>query len=440
MTTADNSLSPTTEADRIIRIPGTIADVRRHVQDIVSETFQTQAPVQIFKQGNRTMVSTVLPIKVLNRTVIRQSANKGDTAEKALTATNRPVVLEHQKGIAAYLEKAVEKDQDYIIPPLTLNSTAEVKIYAPNDDTASNSGYMILPDEATIHITDGQHRFLAIGDTIEKLRGTPRGAKFENAGVPIMMTLSNETAQVHQDFADAGKTKALPPSLLAIWDTRQPANHAVLAISERVTLLKDRVDATSTSIGKSSPFIFLANQIRQFVKHSLTGTTSTNERQFANEAEYSLGNMESMERWVTARVAFLKVMTEIVPDWNEIAQLSPPGGEDSDSVVQKTKEIRHRLNVPMNGAFLTALGLVSHKVLKGATNEGNADKDEAAWTEELREKLDPLRQIDWGRKAATWDGNIVIGGDKIRTQGPAVKGAAENMLALLDKAEQLHVA
>ena len=431
------SVSATAEEDRITRIPGTLDDVRRHVQDIVSETFQTPAPVQIFKQGNRTMVSTVLPIKVLNRIVIRQSAKKGDTAQKALTATNRPIVPEHQKGIAVYLEKAVGKEEDYIIPPLTLNSTADVRIYAPDGDSAANSGYMILPDEATVHITDGQHRFLAIGDTIEKLRGTPEGAKFENSGVPIMMTLSSNTAQVHQDFADAGKTKALPPSLLAVWDSRQPANHAVLQISERVPLLKDRVDATSTSIGKSSPFIFLANQVRQFVKHSLTGSTSTNERQFAEEAEDALGNPVSRERWITARVAFLNVMTEIVRDWNEIAQLSPPGGDDADSVVQKTKDIRQRLNVPMNGAFLTSLGLVSHKLLKDATI---TDKDETAWTTELREKLMPFHHIDWSREADIWDGNIVVGRDKIRTQGPAVKGAADNMLTLLNKTEQLHVA
>ena len=94
----------------------------------------------------------------------------------------------------------------------------------------------------------------------------------------------------------------------------------------------------------------------------------------------------------------------------------------------------------MTGAFLTALGLVSHKVLKGATSDDNADKDEAAWAEELRENLKPFCQVDWARKADIWDGNIVIGGDKIRTQAPAVKGAAENMLALLDKTEQLQVA
>ena len=417
----------------IIPVGDTIDEARRHGQNIVSETFQHLASVQVFQQGNRVMVSTVLPIKVLKRAVKHQSANKGDTAEKAIDVTNRPVVPEHRKSIVAYLVNSVKRGENYIIPPITLNSDAEVQIFVPNSKSSINSGYMVIPEENSIQITDGQHRYLAICDAVEQLSSS-EAAKFENDCIPVMMTLSNNLSQVHQDFADAGKTKALPPSLLAVWDTRQPANDAVLKISQDVTLLKGRVDATSTSIGKSSPFIFLANQVRQFVKGSLTGNAGTSDRQFAQQAEDALGNRDSRERWVKSRVAFLNVMTEIVPDWNDIAQLNQPNQADAASVVQKTKEIRERQNVPMNGAFLTTLGLVSHKLLKEATSDEN-DKDEAEWMQELRQKLQPFHAISWERKAKIWNGNIIVGDDqgnyRIRTQGPAVKGASEEMLKLL---------
>ncbi len=230
----------------------------------------------------------------------------------------------------------------------------------------------------------------------------------------------------------AGKTRALPPSLLAVWDTRQPANRAVLDISDRVNLLKGRVDSTSTSIGKSSPFIFLSNQVRQFVKSSLTGNVSPGDPQFTEQAEAALSNKESRERWVKSRVAFLNIMTEVVPDWNEIAQLPPPGGPNAADVVQRTKDIRQRQNVPMNGAFLTTLGIVSHKTLKEATS---AHKDEAEWMQELRQMLQPFYNISWERSAKIWNGNIVVGDNKgnykIRTQAPAVKGAAVEMLNML---------
>ena len=251
-----------------------------------------------------------------------------------------------------------------------------------------------------------------------------------------MMTLSNTMSQVHQDFADAGRTKALPPALLAAYDTRHPANNAAARIAEETPLLRGRINSTGTAVGKSSAQIFLSSQILQFVKHCLTGAVSVNDAQFIEQAEASFTNRESLERWVKAHVALLDVMCEIIPDWGEIAQLSPPDSNDSAAVTQRTKEIKQRLNVPMTGAFLNALGLVAHHVLCDATDNENADKDAAAWREELKQSLAPLREVDWSRKAEIWDGNIVVAGDKIRTQAPAVKGAADKMTALLNQDSQ----
>ena len=427
----------------IIEVPGTLEDVLRKVQDITAHTYQNIAPVQVFRQGDRTMVSTAIPVKRLTNILIAESAERNRTAEYALQSTNRPFMKDHCNVIADYLRKALARDESYIIPPLTLNALdmeGQAKIYVPEGQAPSTNGYMVLPDEATIRITDGQHRFQAIAQVEKELSGTLEGRKFSNDSVVVMMTLSNSVAQVHQDFADAGRTKALPPSLLAAYDTRQPANNVAMQITERVPLLKGRVNSTGSSVSKNSPFIFLNSQVLHFVKHSLTGTTGTKEAQFSEQSEDAFGNTESRDRWIKSRVAFLNVMTEIIPDWSEIAQLSPPHGPDSADVMQKTKDVKQRQNVPMNGAFLNALGLVSYKVLDGATNDDNAVRDETAWTEELREKLSPFRHIDWTRKADIWDTNIIVGRDKIRTQAPAVKGAAERMLALLEKAEQLHAA
>ena len=129
-------------------------------------------------------------------------------------------------------------------------------------------------------------------------------------------------------------------------------------------------------------------------------------------------------------------MTEFIPDWLEIASLSPPGGADADSVLQKTKEVKQRQRVPLNGAFLTTLGLVSNEVLKDVAS---SDESEGALIDKLREKLKPFQQISWEREAEIWNGNIVTGG-KIRTQGPAVKGASQQMLELLKPAEQTSLA
>ena len=147
--------------------------------------------------------------------------------------------------------------ENFIIPPLTLNSTDSVEIMVPEGNYTPTTGYAVFPDEASVHITDGQHRYLAIRQAVDDLRGTPNGDNFMRVGVPFMMTVESDLNQVHQDFADAGRTKPLPSSLLAVYDTRQPANRAVMELGEQVKLLKGRIDATSSTLSLNSPFVFL---------------------------------------------------------------------------------------------------------------------------------------------------------------------------------------
>ena len=87
------------------------------------------------------------------------------------------------------------------------------------------------------------------------------------------------------------------------------------------------------------------------MKHSLTGSTGASEMVFSEEAENAMTNRDAQERWVSSRVAFLNVMTEIVPDWAEVATLPKPGGPDPDAVTQRTKDIKSRDNVPFNGGI-----------------------------------------------------------------------------------------
>ena len=422
-----------TDKTKIIPVEGNLQDVMVRAMSLAAETQrETPIPVRIFNQGNRQMVSGIMPCKTMVRVLDHNAADKGTTAAKALNATNRPFMKDHAFAFAKYLTKALEQNETFIIPPMTLNSTGGLDIFVLAANGRTNSGYAVLPDETKIHITDGQHRFNGIKQVVENTRGTPQGETIAETGVPFMMTIEADINQVHQDFADAGKTKALPPSLLAVYDTRQPANRAVIQICNEVPLLDGRVDSTSNSVGKSNEFAYLVNQVRQFVKHSLTGSTGASETSFEEQATAALSNAESRDSWIRSRVAFLKAMTEVVPDWNEIAQLSPPGGADAAAVLQKTKDVKARGNVPLNGAFLTTLGLVSHEMLR---DHANTDLSESALVDELRQILAPLTDADWSRQGPLWQGNIVTGG-KIRTQASAVRAASKATLKQLGFTEE----
>ena len=409
-------------------VPGTAEEARMRAITVASDTNREVMPVRVFEQGDRTMVSGVLPIRVIVRVLAYNAAVKGQAANKALDAGNRPKDPKHVRQIATYLRRAIENGENYIIPSLTLNSKSNVEIYVPEGAYTPATGFAVFPDEAAVHITDGQHRYLAIRDVANQLRGTPAGEKFMRAGVPVMMTIESDLGQVHQDFADAGRTKPLPSSLLAVYDTRQPANLAVLEVGEQVKLLKGRIDATSSTLSVNSPFVFLVNQVRQFVKASLTGSPSLSEAPFAVQAEAAIGNPEARKRWVASRVVFLEVMTEIIADWKEISELPQPGGADSAEVLARTKAIREQKKVPMAAAFLISLGVVSHHLLANATSK---TVDRPNLEKELLARLEPLRHVDWDRSAEIWAGNLVIDG-KIRTQTPAVKATSQRLLDMLE--------
>ena len=418
----------TTKAEATLTIvSGTSDDARARAAAVAAETNREIVPVRVFDQGDRTMLSGVLPVRVLTRVLQHNASTKGSAAAKALNTRNRPVANEHVRSIKSYLLNAIEKQERYIIPPVTLNSTGSVEIMVPEGDYTPTTGYAVFPDEASVHITDGQHRYLAIGQVVDELRGTPDGDSFMRTGVPFMMTVENDLNQTHQDFADAGKTKPLPSSLLAVFDTRQPANRAVMELGERVKLLRGRIDATSSTLSVNSPFVFLVNQIRQFVKASLTGSPTVSEQAFASSAINTIAIPESYERWVKSRAAFLNVMTEIIDDWKALSELPQPGGAEAAEVLARTKEIREKKSVSMAAAFLNALGVVSYEVLKDVTN---VDIDQGKLEEQLRVRLEPFRNVDWDRSADIWKGNLVSEG-RIRTQTPAIKAAAGNLMALL---------
>ena len=478
-------MTPTTKAETTLTIvPGTSDDARTLATAVAMETNKELVPVRIFNQGGRTMLCGVLPVRVLTR-VLQHNAPTGNrrSPARALHSHNHPVATEHVRSIKSYLLNAILNREPYIIPPVTLNSTSNVEAMAPETDFNS-AGYAVFPDESSLHITDGQHRYLAISQVAEELRGTPAGDNFMRTGVPFMMTLESDLYQTHQDFADAAKSKPLPSSRLAVFNTRQPANRAVMELGERVMLLQGRIDATSSTLSVNSPFVFLVNQIRQFVKASLTGSPTASEQAFASSAKNTIATPDAYKRWVTSRAAFLNVMTEIIDDWKELSELPQPGGPDPESsspggfrpgsfrsgssgaggfspgsfsateALARTKEIREKKSISITATFLNALGVVSYDVLKDTTGPevsgpevsgpevsgpevsgpevSGRDINQDELEDQLRVRLEPFRHVDWDRSADIWEGNLVSDG-RIRTQTPAIKAAAVKLLAVLAK-------
>ncbi|NQW21831.1 MAG: DGQHR domain-containing protein [SAR202 cluster bacterium] len=424
----------------IIEVPGFAKDAEQRAQDIANDTFREMMPVRVFNQGNRQMISGVLPIRILSRILTHQAAARGSTTNKASLSTNRPIITDHMKTIADYLVNALTQGDQYIIPPMTLNATKGLEVYIPDGMRAGfSSGFAVLPQEQELNITDGMHRFLAIQETLNRLRGTDAGDRLMADGIPVMITVESDGEQVHQDFADAGKTRPLPPSLMAVYDVRQPGNRATHQLINKVPLFRDRIDATSSTLSIQSPYLFLVNQIRQFVKSSLSGNPSLKDDTFKKMSITSLSNPKNFDSWVNSRVAFLEIASELIPEWKKVLSLPVPQGPEGTKALEEMKILRSSKPVSLSAAALNTLGLVSHEILRDIGLQPTKELKNL-----LAKRLEPLRKVKWDRHAALWNGNLVQvseGKDgpnlTIKTQTPSIRQAAKNLMDLVGPDGQL---
>ena len=208
-------------------------EARRAAVDSAATSGARLFPCVVFWQGGRTMISTSFPLLVATRQIKTDSSKKGESAR---SSTNRPIIPEHVNTIQRYLKTNREQ---YILPPLTLNVKEMPKLFIEKGNQSVRMGFLSIGDETSFYVTDGQHRLRAIEGVLEQDRELGRD------GIAVMIVVEKDIAQIHQDFADAAQTKAIPASLLAVYNTREPVNKALYAIVENSKLLNGRIDETS---------------------------------------------------------------------------------------------------------------------------------------------------------------------------------------------------
>lgn len=365
----------------------------------------------LFRQGARQCISTAFPIRQVIASLQVNHAKKGNSVAEVQAATNRPVMTDHVDAITEYLVENV--GQKYILPPMTLNVQQTISLYEPDFNAEMKPVYIVIPITARLAVTDGGHRTTAIIQALEKLSVDDR-AHFEGDALSVMITLESDLSQVHQDFADCSKTKALPPSQLAAYDRRNPANGLVLDIIESCPLFKDRIDSTSKTLSKKSNHLFLTNQVRQLVKELLVGDYGMADSAFEDKAKDILGSSET-DVYKAERVRFIEyiqAVTEAIPVLNEIAKLPTAG-----VVSNKVSDHREEGYVCLSATGLVMIGRIGHELFK---------TEHADW----KDVVARFSEIEWKRSGPLWQGNVVRDG-KIVTLRAAVKAGVEKVRVAL---------
>ena len=199
----------------------TLEEAQQKAGAEVANTGATSFPVVVFRQGNRWNMTAALPMYWIRNRLETGSAPARGSMQQAQTALNRPEDPKHSESIANYISQNFKKN--YILPPVTLNIQHKVNLYTVNYQSEFLPGYLVIPATARLAMTDGQHRKSGITKALDGMTDED-SAQLGGDSVAAMITCETDIDQIHQDFADCSKTKALPPSLLAVYDRRNPAN------------------------------------------------------------------------------------------------------------------------------------------------------------------------------------------------------------------------
>ncbi len=370
----------------------TTSEAREIALDMASSMDAEHIPVTMYRQGSRFQVVGAMRFGLVARTLYSESARKGASLDSIVSATNRPKDNAHIAEIADYVQANLRSK--YVFGALTLNASQELNLVVVGRGGIADlrQGYLILPRSAKVSITDGQHREEAITRLIDSLSPDER-EELARQAVAVIITNETELDQIHQDFADASKAKMLPPSLLAMFDTRNPANRLIPLLERNCPLLRGRIEPASKTAGKNSTKLYTANQVRSFLKEFLTGSWQLGDEEFENRAQRLLSTDEKFQAEMGKAVAYINRVTDAIPVLTELAGLA------SDAPVSKVAEIRDNQVAGGGYVCVSATGLV----ILGRIGHDLFHKHADDW----QAVADRLGTVPWQKNAPLWSGNVV---------------------------------
>jgi hypothetical protein len=249
---------------------------RRSIMGYTGEAFFGTA----FVQGSRLQFTTAMPVQKMVEVSKADRSKKKDTIHQVTEHSNRPQEPAHGKQVRNYLMSTACTGDKFILPAFTFNygvgldddSPVATLILFANGSDGTNAwpGILHLPQGAKLDTTDGAHRRSQIVDILTNSHVTEekKDALRRNA-VDVKIVFENSRSDSHQDFADCGKAKSIPKSLVATFDVRDSRNNRSRELVKNSQFLANYVDATASNVNLSakSRMIWSMSAVRMFIAH-----------------------------------------------------------------------------------------------------------------------------------------------------------------------------
>src|SRR5262249_33641903 len=348
----------------------------------------------LFEQGERVMFSTAMPFEDFVRIAqAKSSAAKGADVEAVADTTNRPIDKGHVRSITKYLATAVKRHERYIVPPATLNlrGAKGATLFTVEGQWSIKAAILALPSYARLDITDAQHRRAGI----ELAMADPAVRdQLLRDGIAVMITFEEDQDQVHQDFADASKTRPIADSLVAVYDGRLPVNALAIHLARNCRLFRHTIDATAkgSNLSAGSVKVWNTSALRQFVKYAALNSRAGDEAWNKAFAEsYGEPGTEGHARFRAFLDRFIDDCTSGIPLFKKLASLN---ADDLSEV--PTIRAQGGGQVLMTAAGMNVLGGVCYALYQRHKSG-----------EDVSPHIARLATVDWSYRGALWKGELV---------------------------------
>jgi len=358
---------------------------------LASNAFGRVCPVILFEQGGRICASTAIPVGLAVQILVSDPVDKKASMENVQKSHNRPIDKLHVRAVSKYISTSVEEENKYILPSLTVNAVQAQQIFTIKklNNNFTRLGYLVLNEaDSTLTVTDGQHRLEALKSSFRELSGKAR-ERLKNDSISIMFSFESDINQIHQDFADCSKTKALPKSMIAVYDRRVPANGLILDIIDKCSIFNNGLtDSTSVSLSKKSNSFVLTNSIRGMLKSLMAGQHSMADKTFDERANKILATKEDYDKHLEDYISIFNNITRFNSVLTQISQL--PQGPQRQQIV----EYRDKYLIANPFGLVFSCLIIFRYLMLGNNN-----------LESFIERL--MTEIDWKKSNPIWHGNVL---------------------------------
>lgn len=359
------------------------------------------------------MLVASIPVRELVTYAMLDPAPRSGSLDAVQSSYNRPIDEGHAQEFASYL---VDNITDPFVPAFSLNATEHVEIHwvpkVDETEVAVPMAMLIVPRQSRLVVIDGQHRIMGLRMAYEHAAKTKNRVlenMLDTMSVPILVTFEGDIRKSHLDFFDASRTKPLPSSQLAAYDTRNVARALLTELVHEVPIFAGpRVDFTSATIRKRCSALWLFSQIYSAEKTFLTGSYAMNEQDFDARAKRDLRRVGTPE-YDAAReriIAFFRDATQA------IAVLRSAASMEDDHLLDAVTKWREEGVILFTLPGLSVLARIGYDIRELPQSEQQA-------------MIARLGRINWRRDAKIWHSIGLVHGDRIVSAHKVIESAAK---------------